>query len=113
MLEIVCHYEHITGTLDNTDIALICAGVWDIDLKAVTRQLFNEAETAFKGKGAAVKVDNESGDMTVTKGGTTIVIPEYRNYVLNGGEKVKLDSVIVNQSEKFYVPQTVLDLIPN
>jgi alkaline phosphatase len=102
----------ITGTLDNTDIAKICAGVWGINLEAVTKQLFNEAETIFRAKGAAVTINEETGDMTVTKGNTTIVIPEYRNYVILNGERVMLDSVIVNQSGKYYVPQTVIDMIP-
>jgi len=101
----------ITGTLDNTDIALICAGVWGIDLQAVTAQLFNEAETAFTAKGATVEVDLEAGEMTVTKDGTTLVIPDYKNYVFLNGDKVAIDSVIVNQSGTFYVPQGVLDMI--
>jgi len=97
--------------LDNTDSALICAGVWGIDLQAVTAQLFNEAETAFTSKGATVEVDLEAGEMTVIKGGITLVIPDYKNYVFLNGDKVAIDSVIVNQSGTFYVPQGVLDMI--
>ena len=101
----------ITGVLDNTDIALICAGVWGIDLEAVTRRLFNEAETAFKAKGANVKTDLEKGEMTVTKGRDTLVISDCKNYVFLNGDKVILDSVIVNQSGKFYVSETILGMI--
>ena len=104
--------ERITGMLDNTDIALICAGVWGIDLTAVTSQLFNEAESAFQAKGADVEVDLETGEMTVKKGDTTLVIPDNKNYVLLNGDKVAIDSVIVNQSGVFYVPEAVLAMIP-
>ena len=103
--------ERITGVIDNTDIALICAGVWGIDLEAVTKQLFNEAETAFNEKDADVNVDLEKGEMTVTRDGVTLVIPDYKNYVFNNGNKVMLESVIVNQSGKFYVPEVVLGMI--
>ena len=104
----------ITGTLDNTDIALICAGVWSINLAAVTTQLYNEAETVFTSKGATVDIDTSvpsSGRMTVTKGDTTLVILENKNYVLLDGVKQIIDSVVVNQNSKFYVPQIVLDFI--
>jgi len=103
--------ERITGTLDNTDIALICAGVWGIDLQAVTGQFFNEAGTAFTAKGAVVETDLEAGEMTVTKDGVTLVIPDYKNYVFLNGDKVTIDSVIVNQDGMFYVPVGVLDMI--
>ena len=102
----------ITGTLDNTEIALICAGVWGIDLQAVTKQLFNDAEPAFRAKRASVNINLETGQMTVTKGNNTLVIPDYKNYVFFNGIKVPINSVIVNQSGKFYVPQSVIDMIP-
>jgi len=106
---------HITGVIDNTDIAGICAGVWEINLSEITKLLYNDAEPAFKAKGAAVEIDIEiqsGGRMTVTKGDDTLVINENKNYVLFNGNKMEFDSVIVNQSGKFYVPQTVIDLIP-
>jgi alkaline phosphatase len=105
----------ITGVVENTDIAKICAGVWGIDLAETTKSLYNDAEPAFKAKGATVEIDldiQSGGRMTVTKGGTTLVINENKNYVLLDGDKISFDSVIVNQSGKFYVPQIVIDLIP-
>jgi len=105
----------ITGTIDNTDIAKICAGVWEINLAEVTKLLYNDAEAAFKAKGASVEIDNDiqsNGRMTVTKGDTTLVILENKNYVILNDDIYIIDSVIVNQSGKFYVPQIVLDMIP-
>ena len=105
----------ITGTIENTDIAEICAGVWEIDLSEATKALYNDAEAAFKAKGASVEIDVEiqaNGRMTVSKGETTLVLLENKNYVMLNGDIVIIDSIIVNQSGKFYVPQIVLDMIP-
>ena len=105
----------ITGTLDNTDIALICAGVWGIDLEQVTKQIFVEAIPAFKAKGAEIDVFTEvpsNGILTVTKGSVTLTIMENKNFVLLNGSKLIINSVIVNQSGNFYVPQSVINMIP-
>ena len=106
--------RRITGVIENTDIALIMAGVWGIDLEAVTRQLFNDAGPVFTAKGANVEIDDEAGNMIVTKGNVTLVIPENRNFVYLNGARTAIDSVIVNDMDgRFYVPQVVLDMIPN
>jgi alkaline phosphatase len=105
----------VTGTLDNTDIARICAGVWEIDLAETTGKLYNDAESRFKSKGATVRTDTavqSGGKMTVTKGGTTLTILENKNYVTLNGNKRQIDGVVVNQGGKFYVPQSVLDMLP-
>ena len=104
----------IVGTLDNTDIAHICAGVWGINLAEVTKQLYNDAEPAFKAKGAAVEIDSSvqsGGVITIRKGSVTLVIHENKNYVLRNNQKVGIKSIIVHQDGKFYVPQEVLDMI--
>ena len=104
----------ITGTIDNTDIAKICAAAWKIDLDKVTAELYNDAEAAFKAIKADIEIDTEiqaGGRMTVTKDGDVLVIPENKNYVIFNDEKIEIDSVIVNQSGKFYVPEIVIDLI--
>jgi len=105
----------ITGTIENTDVALICAGVWGIDLAQVTSQIFVEAIPAFKAKGADIEVFTEvssGGILTVTKGDTTLMILENKNFVLLNGSKQMINSVIVNQSGNFYVPQNVINMIP-
>ncbi len=106
--------KRITGLMENTDIAQICAGVWGINLDEATKKLYVEAETAFKAKGATVTVDTQvqaGGVMNVAKGGNKITIDENKNYVLLNGKKVNFNSVIVNQDGKFYVPQSVIALI--
>lgn len=104
----------ITGTIENTDIAKICAGVWGIDLNVLTNQLYIDAENVFVSKGASVVIDTSirsSGTMTVTKGDTTLLIPENKNYVIRNDQRVNIKSVIVNQSGRFFVPQEVIDMI--
>ena len=115
----------ITGLIENTDVAKICAKTWNINLNKVTEQLYIDAETVFKANGAAVEIDIEKqagGRMTVTKDGVILTILENKNYVIvensilvdsaDGPVKVIIESVVVNQSGKFYVPQSVIDLIP-
>ena len=106
--------SRLVGTIKNTDIAHIVAGIWGINLETLTRELFVNAEDVFRARGAAVEIDSSvraAGRMTVTKGNTSIVIPENKNYVTRNGEKVVLRSVIVNQDGTFFVPQTVIDMI--
>jgi alkaline phosphatase len=86
----------ITGTLENTEIAEIIAGVWGIDLAALTAEYFVDVCCYFEEKGAELEYDDETGILTVTKGDVTLEIPEFRNYVFLNGEKLVFDSVIVN-----------------
>ncbi len=104
----------IWGTLDNTDVARISAAVWGIDLDELTSQLYINANAAFADKGAAVTVDKAdefNPVLKVEKDGKTLLIPESRDSVLLDGVEVKLDSVIVQTNDTFYVPQAVIDLL--
>ena len=106
--------SRLSGTIENTDIARISAGIWGIDLDSLSARLFVEAQSAFAAKGAGVDIDTAvraAGTMTVSKGDTVIVIPENKNYVVVNGERITINSVIVNQSGVFYVPVEVIDLI--
>ena len=106
----------ITGVLDNTDISKVCADAWKVDLDALTKKMFCNAETGFKAMGASIEVDTSvqsSGKMTVTKGKDTLIINENKNYVLLNNSKVLLDSIVVHQGGIFYVHEQVFDLLPN
>jgi alkaline phosphatase len=108
----------LTGTIENTDIALVTAGVWGVDLDALTGQHFIDAGPAFIAKGATIEVQNadvrSGGILVVTKGDITIEIPENKNYVIRNGERIEVDLVNVHMPtiEKFFVSQKVLDLLP-
>ena len=104
----------ITGVIENIDVAKICAGIWGIDLPALTQALYIDAEPVFSAKGASTAINTSvrsSGTMTVTKGSTTLIIPENKNFVFKDGSKTPIGSVIVNQSGKFYVPLEVINMI--
>jgi alkaline phosphatase len=101
----------VVGTIDNTDFAKIIAGVWNFNLEQLSSRFFNDAESDFTAKDAAVSYDNDTGIMTVTKGNDTLVIPEFRNYVILNGNKVMLETVNVYSLGRMYVHTAVLDLI--
>ncbi len=106
--------DRITGTIDNTDIANICAGVWGLNLKATTDKLYNNAKVAFNAKGATVETDSSNPEnqvMIITKGEDKIEIPENKNYVFKNGEKVITPGINVNVEGTFYVSKEVIDLI--
>jgi alkaline phosphatase len=106
--------SHITGVIENTEIARICAGAWDIDLNEITRLLYNDAVSAFAARGATIAIDDSiiSGStMTVTLGSSVLEIFENKNYVIFNGEKIVFDSIVVYQSGIFYVPVSVLEMI--
>jgi len=101
----------VAGTIDNTDFAKIIAGIWDFDLAQLSKRFFNNAEAAFTAKSANVSYDEEAGVMTVTKGSNTLLIPEYRNYVILNGNGVTLETVNVYSAGIMYVNAAVLNLI--
>jgi alkaline phosphatase len=106
--------ERITGVVDNTDIARICAGVWGIDLDTVTRQMFIEAKSAFEAKGAKVAIDKSdvsNPKMVVTKGSNTLVVPENKSYVELNGKTQEIGSVAVNVADTFYISSKGIELI--
>ena len=106
--------ERITGLMENTDIAKICASFLGVSLKNTTEELFVQAEQAFKNKNAAVKLDRSDINNTkliVTKGKDTLEIFESKNYVLLNGQKVAVKGVSLNILDKFYVSKDTVDLI--
>ena len=109
--------DRITGTIDNTDVAKVCAAVWGIDLNAVTQRLYVDAEPVFKAKGASVEINKDNPNnpvMIVVKGNTTMIIPESKNHVLLNESNVESDgvNVFIRTTDKFYVAQNIIDLIP-
>jgi len=101
----------VTGTIDNSDFARIISGVWNFDLAELSNRFFNDAEAAFTANGAVVVYNDETGVMTVTKGGNTLVIPEYRNYIILNGNRIELESLNVFSEGIMYVNVSVLELI--
>jgi hypothetical protein len=111
----------IVGLIENTDVARIVSGVWEIKLADLTNTFYNDAEAFFKSVGAEVtrvRTVNADGIMTVKSGDVTLVIPENKNYVFFNGEKFTTNSVNVWQTcdslnkweiDKVFVNKAVLD----
>jgi len=106
--------DHLTGVLENTDVALLMAHYLGVDLHKTTDTLFVEAETGFTAKGAATGTDRKDPQnpvLTAKKGGTDIRLPRNRNYALVNGRRVELPGVTVFNGKKWYTSQAAVDLL--
>ena len=103
--------ERITGVIDNTDIAKICADAWNIDLESISRDFFNNATAAFDAMGAAIEITEKV--MTVNHNGNVLVIYANKNYVFINDEKITLPSITVQIEDIFYIHVNVLELLNN
>jgi len=108
--------NRITGTLNNTDLAVITTRAWGICLGELTAMLFNDAAAIFESRGATIVLVDElpsSAVMLAVRGNDVIVIPQNKDYVFfNGGRVNFYGQVMVFNNGTFFVPQGVLDLLP-
>lgn len=106
--------DQLTGTVENTDIALYMAMAMGVDLDAATKKLFAEATAGFEAKGAETTLDDTDPAnlvLVVTKGNTEIRLPINKNLAYVNGNQVTLDGVVVYNGITVYVPQSALDLV--
>ena len=101
----------ITGVIDNTDIARICAEAWNLDLESISRELFNDANAAFGAMGTTVEFTGKT--LTASHNGNVLAIYANKNYVFINDEKLTLPSIAVQIEDVFYVHINVLDLLNN
>lgn len=102
------------GVIDNTDIAKYMARVLDLDLDAVSKQLFVPAKQAFTAKGAKYELnlkDAKNPTILVTKGSQKLELQIYKNIAVLNGKKTTLKGVIVYNGTDAFVPQDAVDLI--
>ncbi|ANY65936.1 alkaline phosphatase [Paenibacillus sp. BIHB 4019] len=102
------------GVIDNTDIAKYMARVLDLDLDAVSKQLFVPAKQAFTAKGAKYELnlkDAKNPAILVTKGSQKLELQIYKNIAVLNGKKTTLKGVIVYNGTDAFVPQDAVDLI--
>ncbi|MDE5054344.1 alkaline phosphatase [Niallia taxi] len=103
-----------TGLIENTDVAKSSATALGFSLGKVDKEVFVEAESAFKKIGAKVSID--SSDKTnpvliVKKGKTTAEIPVNKNIVTIKGKDKELKTVTVQSNGKFYVSQEAVNIV--
>ena len=98
----------ITGVIDNTDIARICADAWSIDLESILREFFNNANATFTALGATIEIAGKV--MTVNYNGNVLIIYANKNYVLINDERITLPSITVQIEDVFYAHINILNL---
>lgn len=102
------------GFIENTDVAHSVASALGFDLKKLDKQLFVDAEIAFKAAGFNVKkdvTDEQNPVLVVTKGKKTAEFPVNKNVVTINGKEKELDSVTVSTKGDFFVSKEAVKLV--
>ena len=99
---------HPAGLIDNTDIAWATARALQLDLPALTRTLFVDAQKEFP----EAKLDVGDPDLPALVIGTAR-LPINRNILLLNGKEQCFDGVVVHidKTGRTYLPQQAVDLI--
>lgn len=103
-----------TGLIENTDVAKSTATALGFSLGKVDKEVFMEAESAFKKIGAKVSIDSSDKTnpvLVVKKGKTTAEIPVNKNIVTIKGKDKELKTVTVQSNGKFYVSQEAVKIV--
>ncbi|MGG0741036.1 alkaline phosphatase [Niallia taxi] len=103
-----------TGLIENTDVAKSTATALGFSLGKVDKEVFVEAESAFKKIGAKVSIDSSDKTnpvLVVKKGKTTAEIPVNKNIVTIKGKDKELKTVTVQSNGKFYVSQEAVNIV--
>lgn len=103
------------GVIENTDIARYVAGLMQINLEAITREYFIEAEAAFKAREAQVELDTvtdpDNPVLKVKKGNRNLIIPANKDFVEMNGTRIQTKLINVYNRKNFYVSRQVLSLL--
>lgn len=105
--------NQLTGTIQNSDIALYAAKAMGIDLDAASDALFI-SDTALKAMGYDVSINSavpSSAKMTLSKNGKTVIFDENKNLFVSNGQTVTYNGINVYNNKNFFVPQAAIDLI--
>lgn len=102
-------------TIQNSDIAWICAKAMDVDLKELNETLFVDAATLFEGASLTIDtvgVNNAKGALSISKDGRTAVLPFNKNEIIVDGVKYVMNGLTVYslKAHAVYVPRMALGL---
>jgi len=106
--------SQLTGTIENTDIAVYMEKAMGLSLNEATAKLFVRARDAFEANGAKVTYVNSDINnpvLNVEKNNVKIELPINKNLAYVNGTAIKLDGVVVYNGLSVYVPQSAVDLI--
>ncbi|MFM9414535.1 alkaline phosphatase [Peptococcus simiae] len=104
----------LTGLVFNHEIGLYMADLLDLDLVALSKDLYVPVRDAFADTGATITFDNSrpaNPEVIVTKDKKTIIFPISKNYAIIDGKRVELDGLTVFNTQKTYVPASAAKLL--
>ena len=106
-----------TGVIENIDIARYVAGLMQINLEAITREYFIEAEAAFEARGAQVELDTvtdpDNPVLKVKKDNRNLIIPANKDFVEMNGTRIQTKLINVYNRKNFYISRQVITLLSN
>lgn len=106
--------ELLTGLVFNHEIGLYMADLLDLDLTALSKDLYVPVRDAFADTSATITFDNSrpaNPEVIVTKDKKTIIFPISKNYAIIDGKRVQLDGLTVFNTQKIYVPASAAKLL--
>ncbi|MET3617119.1 alkaline phosphatase [Peptoniphilus olsenii] len=106
--------KRLSGTVYNNQIGKYVADLLDVDLNALTEELYNPIRLGFEAKEAKVEfkvVGKNNYEAVVTKGEDKVVFPIAKNYAIKNGEKVELKGLTVYTGKSVYVSKDAFELV--
>ncbi|MDX8335585.1 alkaline phosphatase [Candidatus Cetobacterium colombiensis] len=105
--------NQLTGTVNNSDIALYIAKAMNLDLDKATEELFVSGEK-IKGLGIDLAIDTTDKfqpEFTLSKNGKKYKFHENKNYYETDGKKVKFNGIVVFNGKEVFIPQEAINNI--
>lgn len=105
--------NQLTGTIQNSDLALYIAKALNTDLDSVTEKLFVPGKNIAK-SGLKTKVDTSTPSnpkFIITSKNKDYIFFENKNYYELNNQKKHFNGVVIFNDEEFYIPQAALDEI--
>lgn len=104
------------GLYENSELAQVTAEALRVDLEKTNKQLFINAEEAFKAIGATTaidKIDETNLKLVVKKNNVSAELPVSKNIILIDGKHKELKGVTIYEAktQKVYVSQDAIDLV--
>ena len=103
----------LTGTVQNSDLALYVAKAINGDLQQATKQLFVPSAEVINQGIQYKKDDSDSKNIRfiLSKNGNDYVFPQNRNYFEHNGKMTSFNGVVVYNGKDMFIPQEAIDLI--
>ncbi|WP_409290645.1 alkaline phosphatase [Peribacillus sp. SCS-37] len=95
-----------SGLINNIDIPRLVSGYWGVDLDALSRDKYKDAEAMYLAAGYKVGIDesNEANPvLTAQKGRVILTYPANKNYHYQNGRLTKQTSPTIYNRGRFYV----------